>query len=93
MGLLSTLKEYVNGEAEPNDVYYADDDSIIKIKYDKSQNRGKSLVLLEFSDRDEYNKLFIDSDDHDNNNSFLFNVTKFFKYILLEERVILIKEV
>jgi hypothetical protein len=74
MGLLSTLKEYVNGEAEPNDVYYADDDDIIKIKYDKSQNRGKSLVLLEFSDRDEYNKLFIDSDDRDNNNNFLFNI-------------------
>lgn len=70
--LYETLVEFVNGETTANRVSFFDSENIIRITRVNDNNRGKSLVYLNFS-YEEYIKLFI-TEEGEYNNNYLINV-------------------
>ena len=69
--LYETLVEFVNGETTANRVSFFDSENIIRVTRVNDNNRGKSLVYLNF-DYEDYIKLFIPEDGY--NNNYLINV-------------------
>lgn len=86
MSLYKLLLDFRDDKIDAKSVNYEDRDDSLKIRTVSSKNRGKSLVEIYFYDSDDYFKLFVDEDDH-NNNVYLLNVALgrgYYDYVFMD---------
>jgi hypothetical protein len=73
MSLYKALIDFRDNDNDPMWIRQEDDDNIVRVRSVNKTKRGKSLLSLDF-DNETYIKMFTESGDRDNNNSFLINV-------------------
>ena len=73
MSLYKALIDFRDNDNDPMWIRQEDTDDIVRVRSVNKTKRGKSLLFLDF-DNETYIKMFTESEDRDNNNSFLLNV-------------------
>lgn len=71
MSLLQSLKDFAEGKIDKRTLEFSDDDGLIRVDRVNQNNLGKSLVSLDFGNRDEYTKLFVGNDGQTNNEYYM----------------------
>lgn len=75
MSLLQSLKDFAEGKIDKRTLEFSDDDDLIRVNMVNQNNLGKSLVSLDFGNRDEYTKLFVvDNDNEYTSNKYYMDV-------------------